>query len=70
MAAGIINTKEIQLQFLLNHSLFNVRFNPNTKMMDNNPQGNNRKEDGLCDVVAMSAYFIAMRKIEKISGIK
>lgn len=49
MAAGMINTRAIQLQFLLNQALFNKRFNNMITTMDNNPQGNNRKVEGLRD---------------------
>lgn len=47
IAAGIISTRAIQLQFLLNHALLNVRFRSNTRTIDKRPQGNTKKVDGL-----------------------
>lgn len=67
IAAGIMSTNAIQLQFLLNHSLFSVRFNPSTSTIERSPQGNIRKEEGLREVVAMSVDFDVMSKIENIS---
>jgi hypothetical protein len=49
MAAGIINTNAIQLQFLLNQASLRARFNASTNTIDNNPQGKIRNEDGLFD---------------------
>src|SRR5687767_15337427 len=46
MAAGMISTSAIQLQFLLNQSLSSVKFRISTSAMDNKPQGNKRNVDG------------------------
>jgi len=46
MAAGIINTRAIQLQFLLNHSLSSTRFKSSTRMIDMSPQGKIRNIEG------------------------
>jgi len=47
IAAGIINTKAIQLQFLLNHSLLSVKLSKSTRMIEKSPQGNSKKVEGL-----------------------
>jgi hypothetical protein len=49
MAAGMISTIVIQLQFLPNHALFNVRFNTSISTIDMRPQGNNKKVEGFED---------------------
>ncbi len=57
MAAGMINTKAIQLQFLLNHASSRARLRTNTNTIDKSPHGNIRKEEGLVDG-AMFRVFI------------
>ena len=59
MAAGIISTKAIQLQFLLNQASFSVRFSKMISTIDINPQGNKRNVEGLRDSeFAMAECFI------------
>ncbi len=58
IAAGMISTKAIQLQFLLNHSLLSVRFKPSTSTIESSPQGNIRKVEGLRDVVGILVGFV------------
>lgn len=57
MAAGIISTKAIQLQFLLNHSSFKKRFNAKTSTIENNPQGKTKNVDGFVDGVRIQCLF-------------
>ena len=58
MAAGIINTNAIQLQFLLNHASFTARFNANINTIESNPHGNKRKVEGLEDgIVGIINWF-------------
>ena len=66
MAAGMINTNAIQLQFFWNHSPFSVRFNKRTSTIDINPQGIVRNAEGLCVWVGMTGGFVVGRKIENI----
>ncbi len=58
MAAGIISTNAIQLQFLLNHPSFKVRLSNNTKTIESNPQGKTRKVEGLLVWVGMVEYLL------------
>jgi hypothetical protein len=57
IAAGKINTREIQLQFLLNHASLSVRFNPSTRTMERSPQGNTRNKEGFLVAVAIKDGF-------------
>lgn len=66
MAAGIINTRAIQLQLELNQPAFNVRFKISTKAIDINPHGKIRKADGLLDGVGIKTGFLKV-KVNKFS---
>ena len=57
MAAGMINTNAIQLQFLLNHASSSARLSASTNTIDKSPHGNIKNEEGLDDG-AMSKVFI------------
>jgi hypothetical protein len=57
IAAGMINTRAIQLQFLLNQASLSVRFNIINRTIDANPQGNKRNVDGLPGVTAIVLNF-------------
>jgi hypothetical protein len=58
IAAGMINTKAIQLQFLLNQALLSVKVKTRIRTIDINPHGNKRKVDGLEGVaIAISLGF-------------
>jgi len=70
MAAGMINTKAIQLQFLLNHSSLNVKLRTSTNTIDNNPHGNKRKVEGLEDEAGIKKWFVKKGKLEKIYEMK
>ena len=63
MAAGIINTSDIQLQFLLNQSLSSTRFKSSTRMIDISPQGNMRNMEGFEDS-RIGFGLILTRKVE------
>jgi hypothetical protein len=69
IAAGIINTNAIQLQFLLNQVSFSVKFSKRTRTIDINPQGNKRKVEGLPGVTAIVNCFVVNRKVEIFPGI-
>lgn len=59
IAAGMIKTKAIQLQFLLNQALLRVRFSKMIRTIDINPQGNNRNVEGLRDCkFAIAEWFV------------
>ena len=58
IAAGMISTKAIQLQFLLNQASLSVRFNIIKRRMDANPQGNIKNVEALCGWVAIAAWFV------------
>jgi hypothetical protein len=47
MAAGIIKTRAIQLQFLLNQASLSVKFKIMISTMDRSPHGNIKNEEGL-----------------------
>lgn len=57
MAAGMISTNAIQLQFLLNHASLSARLSTSTKTIDKSPHGNIKNEEGLDDG-AMIQFFV------------
>ncbi len=63
MAAGMINTSDIQLQFLLNQSLSSTRFKSSTRMIDISPQGKTRNIEGFEDS-RIGFGLILTRKVE------
>ena len=63
MAAGIINTSDIQLQFLLNQSLSSTKFKSSTRMIDISPQGKIRNIEGF-EVGRIGFGLILTRKVE------
>jgi len=64
IAAGMINTNAIQLQFLLNHASFNEMLSTRTNTIDKSPQGNIKNEEVL-EVGAMIKILLG-RKIKII----
>jgi hypothetical protein len=64
MAAGMINTSAIQLQFLLNHASSSARLSTRTNTIDKSPQGNIKNEEVL-EVGAMIKVLLG-RKIKII----
>lgn len=69
IAAGIISTNAIQLQFLLNHALLSVRFSPRTSTIDISPHGKIKNAEGLCDCVAIAEKFSCNKEDRKYFGI-
>ena len=69
MAAGIMSTKAIQLQFLLNQPTFSVRLRSKTRMIESSPQGMVKNFEVLMFAVAMVLVF-EIRKVENIDEIK
>ena len=65
IAAGMINTKAIQLQFLLNQASLSARFNMIKRTIDANPQGNIRNVEGLLVWIAIARVLLD-RKVENI----
>ena len=59
IAAGIINTRAIQLQFLPK-KLLNAVFNKRMRTIDKRPQGNSKKVEGFFGMVAMIKRFGAL----------
>jgi len=57
MAAGMISTNAIQLQFLLNHASFNERLSTSTNTIDKSPQGNIKNEEGLDDGAMINIFI-------------
>jgi hypothetical protein len=57
IAAGMINTNPIQLQFLLNHASSSARLSTRTKTIDKSPHGNIKNDEGLDDG-AMVKFFL------------
>jgi hypothetical protein len=49
IAAGMISTIAIQLQFLLNQASSSARLRISTSTIDKSPQGNIKNEEGLDD---------------------
>ena len=64
IAAGMINTNAIQLQFLLNHASFNETLSTRTNTIDKSPQGNIKNEEGL--VLGAMVKILLRRKIKII----
>lgn len=57
MAAGIINTRAIQLQFLLNHASSSARLSTSTSTIDKSPHGKIKNEDGLDDGAMIKSFI-------------
>jgi hypothetical protein len=47
MAAGMINTRVIQLQLLRNHPSLSARLSTSINTIESNPHGKSRNVDGL-----------------------
>ena len=57
MAAGMISTRVIQLQLLRNQLSLSARLRASISTIDNRPQGNSKKVEGLTEGVGIVAFL-------------